>query len=267
MTQKRIYTVAIMTLCVIMLFMLCLLPTLAKFISTVKAPTEEGDFTISFTSNNVLEVQSEEELFAAINHGYSFIQIDQNVQNPLIVTETTNLNSDLIIDLNGIEIQRNGSDPILNVMDGVRLTITDTSDEQTGALYNPVGSVFNIIGGTLSVINGTFESGPRYSEYYSYNTLFVDDEEIKRTIVDGVQEVMFTQNGSSKTMTAPIIVSYPKLTGGVTYTHGNLYFDREYTVDGSEGWTFPLTPIAIITPPKTLRLPSPTMPAGITPTM
>jgi len=239
MTQKRIYTVAIMTLCVIMLFMLCLLPTLAKFISTVKAPTEEGDFTISFTSNNVLEVQSEEELFAAINHGYSFIQIDQNVQNPLIVTETTNLNSDLIIDLNGIEIQRNGSDPILNVMDGVRLTITDTSDEQTGALYNPVGSVFNIIGGTLSVINGTFESGPRYSEYYSYNTLFVDDEEIKRTIVDGVQEVMFTQNGSSKTMTAPIIVSYPKLTGGVTYTHGNLYFDREYTVDGSEGLDIP----------------------------
>ena len=98
---------------------------------------------LDYTVNAVFVVRNQEELFAAINQGYTYVQLDQDIENPLIVTQKAEtLNTDLILDLNGIEIQRNGYEPILNIKPGVRLTVVDTSTEQTGGLYNPVGSVF-----------------------------------------------------------------------------------------------------------------------------
>lgn len=190
------------------------------------------DDKIDFTINSVFVVSTADELFAAINQGYTYVQLDQKIENPLIITQKAeNLNNDLILDLNGIEIQRNGYEPILNINDGVRLTIVDSSDEQTGGLYNPVGSVFNINGGTLTVVTGFFESGPRYSEYYTYNNYVLDNSvnsTTKRTLVkDEAQEVNFYQKGSETTISVPIIKSYPVVTGGVTYNHGNLYFDED----------------------------------------
>lgn len=185
---------------------------------------------INYTVNSVFQVRTQDELFAAINQGYSYVQLDKDIENPLIVTQKAEtLNSDLILDLNGIEIQRNGYEPILNIKKGVRLTVVDTSTEQTGGLYNPVGSVFNIVGGTLTVVTGTFESGPRYSEYYSYNTsVLFDGGETKRTLVeDDPKEVVYVQGTKATSMSAPIIKSYPTATGDITYNHGNLYFDQE----------------------------------------
>lgn len=142
---------------------------------------------LDYTVNAVFVVRNQEELFAAINQGYTYVQLDQDIENPLIVTQKAEtLNTDLILDLNGIEIQRNGYEPILNIKPGVRLTVVDTSSEQTGGLYNPVGSVFNIYGGTLTVVTGNFESGPRYSEYYSYNNYVLDgstDSQDRKSVV------------------------------------------------------------------------------------
>ena len=232
MTKKKLCTVCLLALSLLLLCISCLIPTLSRLVSRVNAPTADGEQTVDFTVNNVLEVNSQEELFAAINQGYSYIQISKEVENPLIVTQNaTNLDSDLILDLNGIEVQRNGSEPILNVGEGVRLTVVDSSEEQTGGLYNPVGSVFNINGGTLSVINGVFECGPRFSEYYSYNTsiLASDNSTTKRTVVDNYNTVVYTDSNGTVTRPAPIIRSYPQKTGDVVYTHGNLYFDRSLT--------------------------------------
>ena len=118
------------------MFVICYItiPSNAKYVYKLNAPFE-GQTSLDFTMNDVLEVDSQEELFAAINNGYSFIQINKDVENPLIITQNAEtLNSDLILDLNGIEIQRNGAQPILNISPGVRLTVIDTSVEQTGGL-------------------------------------------------------------------------------------------------------------------------------------
>ncbi len=192
------------------------------------------DKYLDYTVNSVFQVKSQDELFEAINQGYTYVQLDKEIENPLIVTQKAeNLNRDLILDLNGIEIQRNGQEPILNVMEGVRLTVLDTSAEQTGGLYNPVGSVFNINGGTLTIVTGAFESGPRYSEYYSYNSsvLAQNNQITKRTVVeDQPQNVVFyNKNGAQQIMEAPIIKSYPTKTGEIKYNHGNLYFDTNVT--------------------------------------
>lgn len=208
------------------------------------------DVSLDFTVNSVFVVNTQDALFEAINQGYSFIQLDKEIDNPLIVTQKAEtLNHDLILDLNGVEIQRNGQDPILNIMPNVRLTVVDTSTEQTGGLYNPVGSVFNIQGGTLTVVTGTFESGPRYSEYYSYNNhvLANNNSYTKRTIVESEAKTVNYWEKSGENFSpkqskfAPIIKSYPTRTGEVAYNHGNLYFDEKVTVTGSDFAIYPDT--------------------------
>ena len=212
-------------------------PTFSKYVHQATAPYGEEQH-VSYTVNNAFVVESQDELFAAINQGYTYVQLSKDIENPLIITQgAENLDSDLILDLNGIEIQRNGYEPILNVNKNVRLTIVDTSDEQTGGLYNPVGSVFNINGGILTVVTGTFESGPRYSEYLSYNENVLNSDAgstTKRTVVEEEAQTvtMYRKSGLafiSSTMTAPIIKSYPTVTGDIVYNHGNLYFDQTIT--------------------------------------
>ncbi len=209
----------------------------SRYVVEENAKYTEGNNTmdyIDYTVNSVFVVRTQDELFSAINQGYSYVQLDKNIENPLIVTQKAEtLDRDLILDLNGIEIQRNGYEPILNVKVGVRLTIVDTSEEQTGGLYNPVGSVFNINGGILTVVTGAFESGPRYSEYYTYNNQVLNDKNnTKRTLVetDAKSVILYKKNSSgnfdSSNITAPIIKSYPTTTGEIKYNHGNLYFDE-----------------------------------------
>lgn len=225
----------------VLIFASCLMTvTLGKYVAD-KDLKWNDDTYLDFTVNSVFVVNSQDELFEAINQGYTYVQLDKSIENPLIVTQKAeNLHQDLILDLNGIEIQRNGQDPILNIGEGVRLTVVDTSTEQTGGLYNPVGSVFNINGGTLTVVTGSFESGPRYSEYYSYNNeVLLHDGITKRTVVESdAKEVEFKRkNGDnfvtdSTVSTAPIIKSYPTKSGEIEYNHGNLYFDQTVTKGG-----------------------------------
>lgn len=211
--------------------------SISKYVSKENAKYQ-GESKVNFTVNSVFVVNTAEELFAAINQGYSYVQLDKSIENPLIITQKAeNLNNDLILDLNGIEIQRNGYEPILNINAGTRLTIVDSSDEQTGGLYNPVGSVFNINGGVLTVVTGFFESGPRYSEYYTYNNLVLNNNATsltKRTIVEKEQEVIFfdKEKETQSTIKAPIIKSYPTKTGDIEYNHGNLYFDEAVKTTG-----------------------------------
>lgn len=228
--MKKKITALFLSVTLLVLTCVCFVSqALAKYV-TDKPAFWGKEQEINYTVNSVFVVRTQDELFAAINQGYSYIQLDKDIENPLIVTQKAEtLDSDLILDLNGIEIQRNGYEPILNIKEGVRLTVVDTSDEQTGGLYNPVGSVFNIIGGTLTVVTGTFESGPRYSEYYSYNTdVLYNNGDTKRTLVeDAPQKVVYMESTKGTTMYAPIIQSYPTKTGEITYNHGNLYFDSE----------------------------------------
>lgn len=127
-----------------------------------KASDNDYKGDIEYILGDAIIINTIEEFFQAIENGYSNIQLGDELDNPLIISGgMSGVVSDLIIDLNGHEIQRNNREPILDVKDGINLTIIDTSADKTGSLYNPVGSVLKVSGGTLTAAAGIFESGPR----------------------------------------------------------------------------------------------------------
>lgn len=112
-----------------------------------------------------------EEFISAIQNGYTNIKISDDASESIVITTgVTDVGSDLIINLNGHQLVRNSREPMLNIQQGVHLTIIDSSPDKSGSFYNPVGSVLQIDGGTLTVSGGTFESGPRTQEYLANGT-------------------------------------------------------------------------------------------------
>ncbi len=133
---------------------------------------------IEYIVSEQIEVSNVDEFIGAIENGYTNIILSDDATDPFVITAgVTDVGVDLILDLNGHELQRNSRDPLLNIINGVRMTIIDTSERQTGSFYNPVGSVLQINGGTLTVSSGEFESGPRKNEYATkYGDNFYSDK-------------------------------------------------------------------------------------------
>ena len=133
---------------------------------------------IEYIVSEQIEVSNVDEFIGAIENGYTNIKLSDDATDPFVITAgVTDVGVDLILDLNGHELQRNSRDPLLNIINGVRMTIIDTSASQTGSFYNPVGSVLQINGGTLTVSSGEFESGPRKNEYATkYGDNFYSDK-------------------------------------------------------------------------------------------
>ena len=217
------------------LSMLTVSLTLGRY--TQEAESEgiySGD--LNYIVSNQVEIESVDEFFTAIENGYNNIKIKDEVDNPLVISGgISDVNSDLVIDLNGHEIQRNNREPLLNVTQGVKLTIIDTSEKQTGSFYNPVGSVLRISGGSLTVSAGEFESGPRsgeerahLSEYYSS----VSNSTPKGATIDllhTVSELYFDDENYYTDVSMPVIL--PKvdtLSNGNYSVNGNMYFSEGY---------------------------------------
>lgn len=206
--------------------------------------------SLEYIVSEQVEINSVDEFFSAIENGYSNIKVSDDVDNPLIITgSVSDVNSDLTIDLNGHELQRNNREPMLNVTEGVRLTIIDTSEKQTGSFYNPVGSVLRISGGTLTVAAGLFESGPRdgenlaggssvYSSEYAYQDDGVWRNEAGAKINGTASVAYYEKNGGGYTerqRNMPVIIPAVTNVGsappdGGTPQHsvnGNFYFDAD----------------------------------------
>ena len=169
----------------------------------------------------------------------------------------SDVNSDLTIDLNGHELQRNNRDPVLNVTDGVRLTIKDSKGG--GCFYNPVGSALRVSGGTLTVTSGIFESGPRTGHGYQGGDGFIDaNYRYAGEYVTGNTSAAGATIGSAEDVTyykpekpeggAYVIdtgiASMPIITPNVQKVtennekrfriNGNMYFENDYSSDASE---------------------------------
>ena len=206
--------------------------------------------SLEYIVSEQVEINSVDEFFSAIENGYSNIKVSDDVDNPLIITgSVSDVNSDLTIDLNGHELQRNNREPMLNVTEGVRLTIIDTSEKQTGSFYNPVGSVLRISGGTLTVAAGLFESGPRdgenlagdssvYSSEYAYQTGGVWRNKAGAEINGTASVAYYEKNDGGYTErqeNMPVIIPAVTNVGsapsdGGTPQHsinGNFYFDAD----------------------------------------
>ena len=217
------------------LSMLTVSLTLGRY--TQEAESEgvySGD--LNYIVSNQVEIESVDEFFTAIENGYNNIKIKDEVDNPLVISGgISDVNSDLVIDLNGHEIQRNNREPLLNVTQGVKLTIIDTSEEQTGSFYNPVGSVLRISGGSLTVSAGEFESGPRSGEegahpgeYYSS----VSNSTPKGATIDllhTVSELYFDDENYYTDVSMPVILpAVETLDNGKRAVNGNMYFKEKY---------------------------------------
>ena len=166
MTNNRRSLLISLFLGLILLTMISFLFTQGRF--SEETGSEDGIFgsDLEYIVSNGVLVKSVEELISAIENGYSNVKIDDGVENPLVITSgITDVGTDLILDLNGHELQRNNREPMLNITEGIRMTIIDSSKSQKGSFYNPVGSVLRVSGGTLTVQAGLYESGPRDNEY------------------------------------------------------------------------------------------------------
>lgn len=227
----------------IFLFLLSVLATMLGVFFTQGRYSEEissdsgiygGDF--EYIVAEKVEVESVEELIAAVENGYSNITIADSVEDPLIITSgVTDVGSDLILDLNGHEIQRNNRNPMLNITDGVRMTVIDSSSAQTGSFYNPVGSVLEISGGTLTVTGGDFVSGPKKSEYANAGNGFDSDSGgALRAGVVGFLRTLDTSTGEyteAREATVPRIEPTVTPTAAAVFVSGNMYLEEAPTDD------------------------------------
>lgn len=161
MTAKVRKALLYILICLVILTLFTASLTLGRFTSEEGSKGNYGGQDFEFTVSDMIEISSEDEFFTAIENGYNNIQISDDIDKIIISGGVSEVGADLTIDLNGKELQRNNREPMLDVQEGVRLTIIDTSKEQTGCFYNPVGTVLRVSGGTLTVNAGTFESGPR----------------------------------------------------------------------------------------------------------
>lgn len=251
MTNKRNLVMGIfLSLLIITLMTFSL--TYARYTDELQSDGEiSGD--IEYIVSNQIEVDSVNSFISAIENGYTNIKISDDVDNPLIITGgVSDVNSDLTIDLNGHELQRNNRDPVLNVTDGVRLTIKDSKGG--GCFYNPVGSALRVSGGTLTVTSGIFESGPRtgygYPEdgdgfidaNYRYAGEYVENgkSDAGATIGSAQAVTYYTPDGSGgysgTPSTMPIITPKVLDTGKTTEDkekrfriNGNMYFESAYS--------------------------------------
>lgn len=229
---KTILASALIILAIVTLLTISL--TYARYSEEITSSDDRHTGDTEYIVAHQLEVRSVEEFIAAVENGYSNIKISDEVEDPLVITSgVTDVGADLILDLNGHEIQRNNREPMLNVTEGVRMTIIDSSSSQSGSFYNPVGSVLEISGGTLTVTAGMFESGPRKSEYNSASS---DDKiggSVSASLVTGTYYAKSdTGYTLDETRSMPVITPTVTDTGNkddenniVWRTNGNIYFD------------------------------------------
>ena len=228
---KTILASALIILAIVMLLTISL--TYARYSEEITSSDDRHTGDTEYIVAHQLEVRSVEEFIAAVENGYSNIKISDEVEDPLVITSgVTDVGADLILDLNGHEIQRNNREPMLNVTEGVRMTIIDSSSSQSGSFYNPVGSVLEISGGTLTVTAGMFESGPRKSEYNSASS---DDKiggSVSASLVTGTYYAKSDTGYTwDETRSMPVITPTVTAMGvdeenkTVWRTNGNIYFD------------------------------------------
>ncbi len=199
-------------------------------VTHAKYVTEIGGGTVDFETQSPFQVQSQQDLVNAIKSGYGSVQIKKDLDGPIIMTgDSLELINDLVLDLNGNEIERNNRESLLSVPTGRSFTIVDSAGG--GGLYNPIGTVLSVSGGELNVYGGMFESGPRPSEYFSTlkEKIEYQGDNIKN-LIDTGSTYDLGENGSIDT-TRPVLRPRLAVRGygveGVRYM-GNVYFDEPY---------------------------------------
>ena len=218
---------------------------------SISEDTLYGDI-IDFIGAEKYIVRTPEELTAAIENGYSYIEIAEDAEQPFeVTTGVTDVEANLVIDINGNNVIRNSRNPLLNVQENVSVVIVFDSQIDTdtaGSFYNPVGSSLQVAGGTLTIAAGTYDCGPRAGEKVTvsgsnYSTTgggsfaLNDDTQLVtlpvtlhlRTNYGDYSTTLRQTSYTTKTVKMPVIT--PNTDGGKV--NGNMYF-AEGALTGTE---------------------------------
>lgn len=168
---KKIWLIALLSLLIAALFAASF--TYARYYKETGVTGGKYDDTIEFVGANKYIVYTPEELVAAIENGYSYIEIADGAEEPFVITDgVTDVTANLVLDINGHSLVRNSRNPLIDVQENVSVVIVYDS-KASGSFYNPVGSLLQASGGTLTIATGIYESGPdteNQTETYSIGT-------------------------------------------------------------------------------------------------
>ena len=160
---KKIWLIALLSLLIAALFAASF--TYARYYKETGVTGGKYDDTIEFVGANKYIVYTPEELVAAIENGYSYIEIAEGVEDPFVITDgVTDVSANLVLDINGHNLVRNSRNPLIDVQENVSVVIVYDS-KASGSFYNPVGSLLQASGGTLTIATGNFTSGPKEEDY------------------------------------------------------------------------------------------------------
>ena len=174
-----------------------------------------GDL-IEFVGAREYTVRSPEELIQAIKDGYSNIVIAEDAEEPFVITEgVTDVEANLVLNLNGKVVVRNSRNPMLDVQTNVSVVLVYDSTNK-GAFYNPVGSSLMASGGSLTVGSGGYESGPRAEEYQG--------KEAAGTLGSDTNVTLFARsnetNNETNAVTSPTNLDRSKYVSGYSLVSG-----------------------------------------------
>ena len=160
---KKIWLIALLSLLIAALFAASF--TYARYYKETGVTGGKYDNIIEFVGANKYLVYTPEELVAAIENGYSYIEIADGAEEPFVITDgVTDVTANLVLDINGHDLVRNSRNPLIDVQKNVSVVIVYDS-KGSGSFYNPVGSLLQASGGTLTIATGNFTSGPKAEDY------------------------------------------------------------------------------------------------------
>ena len=275
---KKIWLVALLSLLIAALFAASF--TYARYYKETGVTGGKYDDTIEFVGANKYLVYTPEELVAAIENGYSYIEIADGAKDPFVITDgVTNVSANLVLDINGHSLVRNSRNPLINVQKDVSVVIVYDS-KGSGSFYNPVGSLLQASGGTLTIATGEFTSGPKAEDYVT--DVGTEEDYVKDTGTteegvsyslgnytvyyrDGYTPGADSPNRSGEYIDTGVEAKLPKIVPVVIDPeakdrYGNIYFQKgiennayikedtfliytEETVDASEGTTVDFEPL------------------------
>ena len=229
---KKIWLIALLSLLIAALFAASF--TYARYYRETGVTGGKYDDTIEFVGANKYIVYTPEELVAAIENGYSYIEIADGAEEPFVITDgVTDVTANLVLDINGHSLVRNSRNPLIDVQENVSVVIVYDS-KASGSFYNPVGSLLQASGGTLTIATGNFTSGPKAEDLYAVagdRVLDMGDTDYR----------YFTRAGRSADAYTEVrgadIPAMPKLTGNVYLDTIGTEFKAKYP-EFAEGDTF-----------------------------
>ena len=233
---KKIWLIALLSLLIAALFAASF--TYARYYKETGVTGGKYDDTIEFVGANKYIVYTPEELVAAIENGYSYIEIAEDVEDPFIITDgVTDVSANLVLDINGHDLVRNSRNPLIDVQENVSVVIVYDS-KASGSFYNPVGSLLQASGGTLTIATGNFTSGPKAEDLYAVAGDRVSDMENttyryfeREGMGDG--EIR-NRSGEKYTEVTENKPAMPKLTGNVFLDTIGTEFKAKYPELGGE---------------------------------